>query len=645
MNLLTRPIQAPPAPAADRQPLLPGLTAAALVVLVLISPWLPGWIPLLSAVVAVLWGFLTLTRWHMALPVPLLVAAGIPLVQVLSLPFALDPQRSLVLIVVSLLGWTTAAAIVAVGPRRARWVLTAASASLVLVSVQSLTGLGDLTSHSGGSVVSGRLQGPFAQPNELGAYAVLLLPAVIAAASLTRRVSTSLVLWLTTLPAFAALALSLSRGSWLATLAALLILALLLPRAGAVLTLLATAGGVALVGAATHAPAGTAGVLLDRIGSLDDPGASPDDHRPFIWDLTLRVAREHPVLGVGPGGIETAAIGADSPMSIEPPLHAHNLPLTVLAENGVVGLAVALALGVVLCMSLQRCVRSRELGWADVGALTGLCGAAVHGLIDMPWRNPTLTLTAWVLFGVLAAGWLSTHPGRSPLRAPPHPDVSTRPSERSAMSLTEPTERRSAETAKKEPVREPVTPDSSRQADPRPRRSWVRRPVLPAAFAVLATAALILLVSLLPTLQEASAVVGLRSETGESGQVIGSDEMRLITQQYSVALSSDVTVDRAVDELGLGAEASADADVDPDTTTVRIVARADSAEEATQLADQLVTTAADRADEDPQVSLVRLSEPSAEHAEPTVSKPLLLGAGLVVIVVLTIALETARRRW
>lgn len=682
-------------------PLTP-LVTGALVVLAVVAPWAPGLVLPLSLAVVVLWLLLVVDTRRQPLPPLLVVAAGIPLAQVVSLPTAVDPARSLVLTGVSALGWGTAAALVHLGPRERRLVLGAVLVSLVAVSAQSLTGLGELSSSSGGAVVSGRLQGPFAQPNELGAYTMLGLPLLLAAASTARRPGSRAVLLVAAVPVLCALALSLSRGSWVGAVAGLLVLVLLLPPARVPVAAGVGAVVLVLVGLMLLGADGPGGVLIERISSLSDPSASPDDHRPLIWAMAASAAAASPIVGVGPGGLEQIGSGPDSPLVAEPPLHAHNLPLTVLAETGALGLVVLLALLAVLLRLVLLGASGRGPGWEQAGArwvaagaTAALCGAGVQGVIDFPWRNPIITATTWLLAGAVAALPLSrvggaasgtlpvvtrsrstsvertdmkilpsradrateapAETGRTsgtPADAEPRPDrpreertgsghraPSAEHAERSQSRLAE-QDRSGPAPAVSEDDPDASTPGADGARAPRRRRAWL----LPAILAVLGVVAVTVGVAQLPTQQQADAVVGLRSEGVSQEQVpTSSDELRLIAQQYAVALAADTQVEAAVAELGLGEDAGATAEVDPDSTTVRISATAADAGQASRLADRLVDLAADRAEDDPQVAVVQLSEPSPDHTTTTPSRPLYLAAGYAIVLVSAVGLWLLRR--
>ncbi len=128
------------------------------------------------------------------------------------------------------------------------------------------------------------------------------------------------------------LALRLRHGSGRTRLAGLL------PRAAIALALLvvllALAGVLGLLpGAFDHA--------LSRVLLVFDPEASGNSfQRLSVWRNTLRMAADHPIFGVGPGGYDTALPSYHVSATAVP--HAHNQFLHVLAELGLAGL-IALA--------------------------------------------------------------------------------------------------------------------------------------------------------------------------------------------------------------------------------------------------------------------------------------------------------------
>lgn len=260
----------------------------------------------------------------------------------------------------------------------------------------------------GGSVVEGRAQGVFSQPNELGLFAgttLVLAVALLVGASGRRQ---RLLAGGGAVVALACLALSLSRGAWLGTLLALVVAVALVP---AVRRLSVAVVVVAAVTTAVMVGTETTPVQLQVVGAraevLTDRAANPYDERPAIWSEALRQVREHPVTGVGPASFPDAAARSSAVVASVRPDHAHDVLLTFAAESGLPAVA---ALLVVIASTGSGVVR----GWARPGwparrrAFLGVVGCAPlvilgHGLIDSPIRNATTLLQTAAVLGVAIA--------------------------------------------------------------------------------------------------------------------------------------------------------------------------------------------------------------------------------------------------
>ncbi len=132
-----------------------------------------------------------------------------------------------------------------------------------------------------------------------------------------------------------------------------------------------------------------------------------DRSRLFIWTYSLRVARDHPWVGVGPGHMNEAyakVMPADIPdATIQG--HAHNDFLTVAAEAGFPCAAFLLALWVTVLGYCLRAYRSMALTPEDrglaLGALAATIGYLVSSMFDTPFAGQT---SRQMLMFVWAAG-------------------------------------------------------------------------------------------------------------------------------------------------------------------------------------------------------------------------------------------------
>jgi putative inorganic carbon (hco3(-)) transporter len=341
---------------------------------------------------------------------------------------AVDPVATLTLLAVSLLTLGYATALTVVG-QRSDSLRTILTVTLIVgggIAGWALTQAGSLAVAAGGGVIDGRLQGPFAQPNELGAFCAALLPiGVIAIATAPSPRFRMLYVSATALLTIAWV-LSMSRGSWMGGFAALTLLAVCHPSSRRRLAITGVLGaGFVVTSLLVPSSAGVLAVVGARLRTLQSGGSNPYDDRPLIWQEAWHQSTERPWLGSAAGGYRGWVTDGAGPVSQQPPDHAHNMLLTILAERGAIGLACASAVIVAGLLVLVRGwkiihaspppLRSvrRDAAWS-VAAMTGLASLAVQGVIDMPLRNPIVTALTWTLLGCAAATetitrtWLTT---------------------------------------------------------------------------------------------------------------------------------------------------------------------------------------------------------------------------------------------
>ena len=97
------------------------------------------------------------------------------------------------------------------------------------------------------------------------------------------------------------------------------------------------------------------------------------------WNAALSVAADHPVVG---SGAESYFLASRTEQGRDAVLYAHNLPLEILAELGVVGLLALSGILIGTARILWRCRRTRA------GLLLGPAVAAflLANLVDWPWH-------------------------------------------------------------------------------------------------------------------------------------------------------------------------------------------------------------------------------------------------------------------
>ncbi len=206
---------------------------------------------------------------------------------------------------------------------------------------------------------------------------------------------------------------------------------------------------IVLAGALAHSSRGLTGSISHAVSALTNPNAKPPPNTPGrltavasvrarYWKEALQVFKAHPLLGAGAEGYRTAHLRYET-QTLEV-RHAHGFIVQTLADLGLVGLVLVLALLFSWLAAAGRAthpfnrrwaswrawVRPRagaRPGWRRLGAgelraytperiamLSMLCLVVVfgaHSLIDWTWYVPGDACVA-----LLCAGWLA---GRGPL--------------------------------------------------------------------------------------------------------------------------------------------------------------------------------------------------------------------------------------
>jgi O-antigen ligase len=250
----------------------------------------------------------------------------------------------------------------------------------------------------GASVDPARFTALNANANDLGLVLVLGLPMAwyLGLSQWHRRAAR---LWHLYVPlGITAILLTASRGAFVAALVALAIIPWTLGplrlRAKAVLAVLAVGS---LVLGTRFVPEAS----LERVASTRaDIASGHFGGRGVIWESGLRVAREHPLAGVGAGafGAAVAATLGGYPRA------AHDVFLSILVEEGIVGLCLFLA------MTAAALSRLRHLSALQRRFSIVLLAALAVGSLSLSWsaRKPF-----WFVLALVATQ-VAPRPARRP---------------------------------------------------------------------------------------------------------------------------------------------------------------------------------------------------------------------------------------
>jgi O-antigen ligase len=131
--------------------------------------------------------------------------------------------------------------------------------------------------------------------------------------------------------------------------------------------------------------------LWDRISTIPSEifEGGEMSGRSNIWDAGLRAVLDRPILGFG-----AAAFGPAVTPLLGNAGSAHNLPLEVLVEEGIVGFSIFVALLAACAFAIARCPAVERKLWA---------GLMLSWLIGVTAVNLGTSKVTWLLFGLLAA--------------------------------------------------------------------------------------------------------------------------------------------------------------------------------------------------------------------------------------------------
>jgi O-antigen ligase len=164
--------------------------------------------------------------------------------------------------------------------------------------------------------------------------------------------------------------------------------------------------------------------LMQRMENLrrevDAQGAGNRDfpRRSEIWWATWQMIKEHPLAGTGFGGYSLAINHYYDASGISSPQQAHNDYLELLAGGGLVAAIATALFGGLFIKRARECLRSGDPLRRAVccGALTGLCGVALHSFVDFGLHITANALVFTALVVIAAAHVRATHTQDPPAR-------------------------------------------------------------------------------------------------------------------------------------------------------------------------------------------------------------------------------------
>jgi O-antigen ligase len=193
----------------------------------------------------------------------------------------------------------------------------------------------------------------------------------------------TVMLWAGLAVQFVTIIMTVTRGAWVALFAGLATVCLLV-RNRTVLALSAAAVVVIVVFAFVVAEDTGRNISPTKFMQEIDIHART---RLVMWELAWDLVKQHPLLGVGMGDVETEAKVLLGERYITTTTDTHNVYLQVLAARGLVGFIPFVWFWVVVLRSLVGCKRQSEIGSVDWHYAVGAIGVTVAILFGALTEN------------------------------------------------------------------------------------------------------------------------------------------------------------------------------------------------------------------------------------------------------------------
>lgn len=249
-----------------------------------------------------------------------------------------------------------------------------------------------------------RAVGPVGNPNAYAQMLVVALPLALGRALGERRVLLRLLALAAAVLFVATIYLTFSRGGFIG-LAVVAVLSFLRYRPRLAVIVLGAALALLIAGGVS----GTYGARVSTLSEAlpwnsDEQSGDPSIRsREVFLDVSLRIWRDHPLGGVGYASYPATYREYNREVGTDPEFghSAHNTPVEVLAETGVIGLALWLVLALAAVVTLVRARRQLSTLRPDLGITVDFLGIALAGyLVTALFLSPAFPMLYWLLLAL-----------------------------------------------------------------------------------------------------------------------------------------------------------------------------------------------------------------------------------------------------
>jgi O-antigen ligase len=290
-------------------------------------------------------------------------------------------------------------------PAQVRKVLWAVVVAGTILGIEAVLSGSTQEARAGATAVSGRAHGSFNHPSQLAFFLVMTLPPGLVLAVRSRGPWRVAAIGAVAVM-FSALLMTLTRGAIIGAACSLVVMLAWPPFrriASAVLVVL-------LLFAVFNAGALSRSRELSLVGArlatvLNKDQATVNNARLTIWKTVPQIVSDHPVFGIAVGNFERYSLEyglSEGGAAFE---HAHSVPLTILSEQGPLGLVLFALMVWLMARKAAAALRRRTAAAFPyaLAAIAGLGGLLVNSLTDYPpGSNPNMALIM-IEVGVLVA--------------------------------------------------------------------------------------------------------------------------------------------------------------------------------------------------------------------------------------------------
>lgn len=282
-----------------------------------------------------------------------------------------------------------------------RGVLLAIAVSGIVVSLIALSGAGKVQLLESGAIAENRAQASFAHPAVLAFFLVMAFPCALCLGLAAR----GFLRWLLVAGAavvLGALLLTLTRGAILAAGVVLGLLLVWAPFRKVIVVLLASVAIFTTVNGDAVFRSREVAVVTTRLATIGGQERHTNP-RVRIYTGAPGIVDSHPLFGVGAGNFPKIAARYDL-RDLDGSVfeHAHDVPLTVAVELGLIGLT---ALCVFAASVARRCVTALRFRdrWFHLrlAAVGGIVGLAASSILDYPLRTNMIVAIFMLQVGAL----------------------------------------------------------------------------------------------------------------------------------------------------------------------------------------------------------------------------------------------------